>query len=181
MLKKTLCILFILLTGLGLLTYKGYFMQVFNIRSINQKEMSDSIAQKQLAYQKYQTLIATQPTVKIPMVFHNINLSDNSIVALTSDGGTSTAVIYYGQYKPRINLTIPVSRFSQENGLDAIKFVFYDKDKMKSYVLEQETPYQFWQPNKEVHVYFLPYREYYDEQFNLFIGYRIELKDISKN
>ena len=100
---------------------------------------------------------------------------------MLTNTGSDRGIIYYGNYNDKIDLNIPISYFSQEEGLDAIKFVFYDKDKMKSYVLEQETPYQFWQPNKEVHVYFLPYREYYDEQFNLFIGYRIELKDISKN
>lgn len=179
MLKKILAGLLITCVIFIYLFYKGFFMTVFNTYPTSYEAMANEFSLYQIDYQNYQQKIIQQKTVIIPMIFHNLNLSDNSIVVLYSYGN-DRGIIYYGNYNDKIDLNIPISYFSQEEGLDAIKFVFYDKDKMKSYVLEQEVPNQFWQPNKEVHVYFLPYREYYDEQFNLFIGYRIELKDIEK-
>ena len=108
------------------------------------------------------------------LFFYGINPPEKSRISLYSSALSHT--IYNGEYKNRINITIPKSVYEKENGLDAIDFFIYNYNIGDTYVLEQEKPYIFWKENTIINIIFLPKREYYNEEFGLFIGYKVTLE-----
>ena len=167
-------VLFILCT---VILYKGTVnMKVFNhskksyeeILKIEEYQRSDNL--------EYVKSISSEKKESVQVVFHGINPPENSRISLYSSALSHT--IYNGEYKDKIKITIPISIYEKEYGMDAITFSIYNYNTGDTYVLEQEKPYIFWKKDTVVNIKFLPKRDYYNEDFRLFVGYTVTLEKI---
>ena len=162
-----------------IILYKGEKnMKVFNhskksyeeILKIEEYQKSDNL--------EYLQNISNEKKENVQFVFHGINPPENSRINLYSNALSHT--IYNGKYQDKIKITIPTSAYEKEYGMDAIKFSIYNYNTGDTYVLEQEKPYIFWKKNTVVNIKFLPKREYYNDEFALFIGYTVILEPTKK-
>ncbi|WP_199507854.1 MULTISPECIES: hypothetical protein [unclassified Psychrobacter] len=153
-------------------------MKVFNHSQETYEKIFNIEKYEKNSNYEYKESIDKKNKETVEIIFHSINPPKDSKISLYSN--SLKHIIYIGEYRDRINITIPKSVYKKENGLDAIDFFIYNYNTGDIYVLEQEKPYTFWKEDTIVNINFLPKREYYNDEFALFIGYTVTLDPITQ-
>jgi|GEM_PF-2465159 len=153
-------------------------MNIFNHNNVDAEELSFLLNEEKVNYQNFQDNLSNTNLDEVTINFDGIYPPKGSRLSLYSE--SIGQVIYLGQYQDSITVKVPEILFTKEEGLDVISFALYDTKSNDTYVLMQEKPYIFWKKGTVVNIHFLNEREYYNEDFALFVAYTVTLTNTKK-
>ncbi|MGP9713060.1 hypothetical protein, partial [Psychrobacter sp. AOP29-E1-7] len=161
--------------GLALLLILIYFyvvksMNAFNYQQFDKKDFLLIQTELKKDYNLYLNSLKKDNSVQVTFNFYNILPPHGSTLELYSHKISN--YIYIGPYQSSLSFIVKDDLF--KNSLDSLTISLVDSENRASYTIEQEKVFNFWKKEKEVNIWFLPFRKI-DEETGTTIGYTVSL------